>query len=135
MLGKANKKVLKGNAEFDAMPDAAVLQIASTGQANARQLAISALVRRMHQSNELREAVFQAIEDERNVQAVVMNTFTVSMVVAIAVLEAGDEQAYQRLKQSLSVLSASQRTDLFDYLRMATGFDYEKSLEAVRPVL
>jgi hypothetical protein len=135
MLGKANKKVLKGNAEFDAMPDAALLQIASTGQANARQLAISALVRRMHQSDELREAVFQALEDERNVQAVVMNTFTVSMVVAIAVLEAGDEQAYQRLKQSLSVLSASQRTDLFDYLRMATGFDYEKSLEAVRPVL
>lgn len=125
MMEKAVKKVLKGNSEFDSMSNAALLQILSTGHANARQLALSALARRMHESDELREVVFKAIENSYNVQAVVMSTFTVSMIGAIAVLENGDAEDYKRLKQSISFMPEIQRTDLFDYLRLATDFDYE----------
>lgn len=124
------RKVLRINPDFGQMDEAVLLKNLREGAPNARQMALTALAERLPQASYLADTIFEAIEKTENQQAIVMGAFTVSMVGAMAMLESGDTATYARLKQIIYRLPVVQRTDLFDYLKLAAKFDYETLLNA-----
>ena len=123
------KKVLRVNPEFGEMTEEALLRNLHHGTANARQLAVTALAARLPQAPYLAAAILAAIEEAENQRLVVMGTFTVAMIGAIALLENAGPTEYPRVKQAINKLPTTQRVDLFDYLKFAANADYEARLQ------
>lgn len=123
------KKILRVNPEFGQMTEDLLLHNLRQGSANARQLALTALVARLPQAPYLADSILNAIEAPENQQLVVMGTFTVAMIGAMALLENMKGIDQSTLKQAVNKLPATQRADLFDYLKFAANVDYESLLQ------
>ena len=119
------KKALKVNPDFSQLSEETLLKTMQEGTANARQLAATALAARLPTKPSLMDAILALIQRPDNQQAVVMGVFTVSMIGVMALLENGDAASYSRLKPVISALPAVQRTDVVDYLQLATQINYE----------